>query len=181
MWHHLHSQSESLQLGGQKVICLMQNTKCTQGGDNRTLIIDIGVTYFGMSDHLFLFPKSSIHHRQSGHHPATPHQVDKHGPEGHSCHQMGMGLRGLNRNLNYTSDFDFVVVFSCVQLCDINFKNTHDMAIIQIHSLLAFPNDIMMSAVPSKRRVKVSGVTSLHTLKALAKASSVRELSMSGE
>ncbi len=45
----------------------------------------------------------------------------------------------------------------------------------------ALPNEIMMSAVPSKRRVKVRGVTSLQTLKALAKASSMRELSMSGE
>lgn len=38
-----------------------------------------------------------------------------------------------------------------------------------------------MSAVPSQRRVKVRGVTALQTLKALAKASSIKEASMSGE
>lgn len=73
--------------------------KVNTGGRQPHKIVGGGVISFGMSDYLVLFPGSSTHPRQSVRHPAHPHQGDKHGPEDHPYHQMGMGLRDLNKRI----------------------------------------------------------------------------------
>lgn len=127
-----------------------------------------------VSVYLGLFLRSRTHLHQSGRLPAPPDQEGKRGPTGHSGHQKGTGLRGLSGN---DITLQALIASSCVH----HHEQHMSCEMSKTYILPALPNEIMMSAVPSKRRVKVSGVTSLHTLKALAKASSIRELSMSGE
>lgn len=62
----------------------------------------------GVSNYLLLSPRSRTHHRRSGRLPEYPHQGGRHGLEGHPYHQMGRGLRGLNRNVHFTLVFGFL-------------------------------------------------------------------------
>lgn len=87
---------------------------------------------------------------------------------------MDKSLHGLNRALHE--------IRCHMVTAELKLSSLQDRVYFVQHTCVpAFPKDIMMSAVPARRRVKVRGVTSLHTLKARTKASSITELSMSGE